>query len=485
MAGNPTADVQSTSESYRERLPHWRKVRDALEGEEQVKDRGVLYLPRPRGMKKQDYDNYLQRATFYGVADRTLRGLTGLVFRVRPTVLLPPALEPLRNRATSEGFTMMQMIREASQEVLSLGRYGMLVDMSVEPTFSGLPYVATYKAEDIFRWEEWTTGGARRLVRVVVREEPETRDDRTRTILRELFLDEDGFYRQRVFEEIEPEVDTRSAIPTRSDDPEIIAGSFQKVAEFAPTVRGRRIAFIPFWFLNVFDTRPRPTKPPMLDLVNTNLAHYRNAADYEQSLFMTSQPTPYVFGIAKEDVPKAIGAGTIWHSESREVKVGFLEFMGNGIDSIRQAMMDKEERMAAQGARLIKDVERPNVTAETTRLQTRSETSVMTASVQTIEDAVGAALRFAAEWAGESPDEVEVSMNQDFVETRLQPDELQALVVGWQAGAYSRRTLHENLQAGEIVPTDRSVEDELEMIESEGDVAPPPAGGPPPFPAEE
>lgn len=488
----PAADVTETSAGYERRIRQWRKVRDAIEGEERIKDRGTLYLPKPRGMHRTDYANYVERGNFYGVADRTLRGLTGLVFRVDPVLELPDKLEPLRGSMTSEGFTANQVLREGVREILSLGRYGVLVDMAAAPSATGLPYLATYKAEDIFRWEERTIDGQRKLVRVVVREEEETSDEETRVILRELAI-EDGVYVQRVFEEVETERDGRSTAQiSRNEDTDFISGQFQQVGEdVIPRVQGRPFSDIPFWFVNVYDLRPRTDKPPMLDLVHVNLAHWRNSCDYEHGLYLTGNPTPFVFGIPKQDKPKAIGAGTIWHSENKDVKAGFLEFTGQGLEPLRQGMRDKEDRMAELGARVIKDVERDNVTAETTRLQTRAETSILVAGVDSVTEAFQKALEFAAFWAGADQSEVSLGLNSDFIETRLGPEELKALVASWQTGAISRQTLHEQLQEGEIIPPDRSLDQELEFIEQEGDgmgapaARPPVPGAPPPAPEPE
>lgn len=465
-------DITRTSEGYRQRIRQWRKVRDSLEGEERIKANGILYLPRPRGMKPIDYTNYVERASFYAVSERTLRGLCGLVFRVNPVVDLPEAIEPLSEFATPEGFTMNQLVREAVQEVLSIGRYGILVDMNVDPELENVPYLATYKAEDITRWEERTEKARRKLVRVIVREESETADEETTRFLRELFIDVDGVYRQRIYQEVEPEsqhvtVTTFGGVFDPLDD--IISGNYELKETLTPTKKGQPMREIPFWFVNVFDGRPRTVKPPFLDMVNMNIAHYRNSADYEQSLFMTSQPTPFIFGIPKQDVPKGIGASTLWHSENRDVKAGFIEFTGPGIESLERALRHKEDRMAAIGARVIMEVERAdNVTAETTRLQTRAETSVLVGGVDTVEEQFTAALKFAADWASSKSDDVNFDLNSDFIETRLSPQEITALVMAWQQGAFSRRTLHENLQRGEIIPPDRTLEDEKELQGDEG-----------------
>jgi len=44
---------------------------------------------------------------------------------------------------------------------------------------------------------------------------------------------------------------------------------------------------------------------------------------------------------------------------------------------------------------------------------------------------------------------------------------LDALVRSWQGGAISRLTLHENLQKGELIPMQRTAEEEQELVEAD------------------
>ncbi len=465
-----TTDITVTSDGWRQNILRWTKVRDVLSDEDQVRDRGTTYLPKPRGMKDQDYLNYAKRANFYGIAERTLRGLTGLVFRIAPVFTPPPALEHLTEEATVEGYSMDQALEEAISEVLSIGRYGILTDL---PAGSEKPVFATYLAEDIIDWAESFTPGKRTLTRVVVREEPDTSGEKDMLIIRELLLDENGEYVQHIWKAEDTQSRTTSSarafhrpLTVRQFN---IQGDYEIKETFRPLRRGVPMTEIPFVFINVRDLRPRPVKPPMLDMANVNLALWRNSADYEQSLFMTGQPTAYLFGVPKEDAPKAIGASTMWTSQARDVKVGYLEFNGHGLGPLRTAMLDKKADMSNLGARLINEAAADNVTAETTRLQGRSDTSVLVSAVNSVAKGFTKSLGFATAWttAAKNPDPVGVTLNSDFIETRMSPEELEKIVTTWQAGAISRDTMHSNLQRGEIVAPDRTVEDEAALIEEE------------------
>lgn len=472
-----TIDITDTSPGYEKRIGQWTKVRDVLEGEDQIKFRENLYLPRPRGMKKVDFANYLQRSNFYAVSDRTLRGLVGLVFRVDPVINLPPRMARIEEFASPEGYDLDQLIREALREVLSLGRYGLLVDLPEEDDAEAdsAPFFATWKAEEIFRWEEKVNPktGIREVTRVVVMEEPTVAENKEETLLREMYIDpDDGIYKIQKWVQVETETSSYKTNRTAAGitSSYFISGSFQRMGEpIVPKRYTTPLRKIPFIFINPYDLRARADKPPMLDLSNVNLAHYRNSADYETALHMIGSPTPYVFGIKDTDVPKTIGPFQIWHGQSKDVRVGMLEYTGQGVATIRLAMRDKEDRMAVLGARLIRSdgAERENVTAETTRLEAREETSVLLSAANTVQKAFTRAARFAALWVGVNPDAVEIRLNQDFIETRLAPQEITALVAAWQAKALSEETLHFNLQRGEIVQPGRDLEEERKAIEEQ------------------
>ncbi len=467
-------DITEESEEYEERLPQWRKVRDAMAGEDRIKERGTEYLPKPSGMKDpRKFTAYKNRSSFYDVADRTLSGLEGLVFRVEPVVKVPKVLEPMLKDVTPAGVPIQVMLHEAVREVASMGRYGQLVDLPRGPSLSALPRISTYLAEDILRWEEQIVDGSRKPVRVVLREEATVAGSQRTERLVELFLDPaDGFYTMQHWKQKETET-TSSRNTPRSDRvvEEQVSGDFDKDGDpIKPQMAGKKLEDIPFTFINTTHLRPRTEKPPFIPMVNMALAHYRNSADYENALFMACQPQPWAVGVTAEERPRAIGTGGVWFSSNKDAKFGMLEVTGQSIPNQRQAMQDKETRMAILGALLIQEDRQPsNVTAETTRLQTRSQTSVLINTVDSVAAGTERSLRLAAAWMGADPDEVSVGFSKDFIETRLSSDELTALVAGWQGGAYSRHTLHENLQAGEIIPATRSLDDERAMQEEDDD----------------
>ena len=50
----------------------WSILRDTYQGERQVKDGGIGYLPHPSGMDDNEYQLYLENATYYNMVNRTI-----------------------------------------------------------------------------------------------------------------------------------------------------------------------------------------------------------------------------------------------------------------------------------------------------------------------------------------------------------------------------------------------------------------------------
>lgn len=457
--------IRADHATLHDRADQWKYVRDCMEGEFRIKKKGVTYLPRPSAMLAEEgdadpYTAYVKRAQFYNVVARTVRGLVGMVFRIEPTFKVPEVLEERIQALTPGGATIWTYARRVTRELLSIGRHGILLDLPRDADHSGVPHMAPFDAEDILYWEERVEDGRRHVVLVDLREgierTPIEKDGKTveedQDKVLQLAINTEGFYEQRRF----------LRAPGTYGTP---AGAVIEDVQ----IRGAQLTEIPFHFVNPFDLDPAVEVPPSFDLVVTNLAHYRNSADYEHSLFLTAMPTPGFSGVSEEEEDKigALGPGALICLRAPEAKGWMLEFQGAGIDAIRQAMIDKEQRMAALGARMIREQKRAAETAEKARLDAQDETSLAISIIRTIEDAFTKVLKQMAEWAAADLDEVEVNFNKEFIELRMSPQELTAHVAAWQQGAFSEDVLWSNLQRGKVAPATRTLEEDREIREEE------------------
>jgi hypothetical protein len=462
--------VNTPHPGYAKRLRQWKRIRDAIEGEDAVKAAGTEYVPMPRGMRKKPhlYQDYLARGSWFGATERTVLGLTGSICRRDPAVQVPKGLEPLLKDFTREGVPFPVFARGGLTEQISLGRVGFLLDRPPK-ILNGPIYARQYDAESMISWRTATINGVEVNTRIILEERSEEAgDDEFDTAevcrYRVLDLDEQGLYRQRLFEEAE--------------------GKYVQTDVIEPKPSRSRLTYIPFVFVGVDSLSARIQKSPILDLVNVNYSHFRNSVSLEHGRYMTSLPQYYVIG-EKLKGPLIAGAGEVWNFErpKTEVEVDILEYKGEGLGSLERADAEKREMMAALGARLLEPRKKAAETAEAKNIENAGETSILATLAGTASRGFERLLRWAAEWQGENPDEVSVKVNTDFVESRMTPEELREQVAAWQAGALPTETLGYNLKQGEVLPPDMTVEEYVAQVEAEKERKAALAPQPPPLPS--
>lgn len=440
----------------------WKVMRDCAAGEDDVKDAGERYLPmksatkamKDLALQSASYLAYRDRAEFPELVSPTIRGSAGLICDKELAVELPTQMEYLLEDCTGDGTTLAQFHRRLVTEQLTTGRYGILPGLRTngEP---GQFCLTGYTAERIINWDKDDSG----VVDYVVLDESEQARNKESNVWSrqekylECQLDEAGNYvaiRYLGKEPLEPE------------------------AALKPDLQG--LKKVPFVFADTSDLTAEPDDVPMYGLAKLSLRIYRLDADYVQGLHMTSEPTPYVTGftdpadaIKQGQVPTTIGASVLWILPENAT-AGFLEFSGPGLAAQATAITNALERAAMYGAQLFSDQSKTAESGESRKLRMRGQRSLLRNIASVAAAAIEKALRNIAEWAGLDPDKVVVKPNLEFEDYTPTAQEITALVQGWQSGAYSKKTLFENLQRASMIPAERKFEEEQELIDDESPV---------------
>ena len=143
-----------------------------------------------------------------------------------------------------------------------------------------------------------------------------------------------------------------------------------------------------------------------------------------------------------------------------------MEFTGQGLGALREVKNDKEELMARLGARMLEDQKKVAEATETLKLRASGENGALSTVAKTASDGIEVVLKWVAEWSGYSGD-IKFELNTDFISMRLDSRELLALMQTWQGGGISQETFLDNLKRGEILPQDRTLEEEKALLDSE------------------
>jgi hypothetical protein len=457
--------VDSQHADFSAALARWERARDAAAGQDAVHAKGARYLPKLAEQTDTEYDGYKCRALYYNATGRTVDGLTGLVFRREPAVEIPDALDYLREDIDTCGTPLLAFSEKVVDELLTVGRLGLLVDypplqtartQAEEKAAGGRPYIKTYCAESIINWRVQRVGNRNMLTLAVLKEQAEERDDdytvKMADTWRVLRL-ADGVYTQELWRKN----------PNKQDEFILVDGY-----PVTPLMGGKPMDFIPLLICGPMGVDACVQKPPILDLADVNISHYRTTADYEHGLHFTGLPTPIVTGHQFSDGETfALGSTTVKGFPNPDARATFLEFQGTGLTQLSKRLDEKEAMMAALGARMLAAEKRAAEAAETAAIHRAGENSVLGSLANAASAAISKALNWCLQWAGVQA-EAKVELNTDYLPTGLSAQEVTALVAAWQAGAISHRTLHDNLLRGEVARQGVDFDEEKSEIESEG-----------------
>lgn len=465
--------VSSIRKELRERLKQYELIEDCLAGEQQVKHRQTKYLPMPNAADKSPenmarYQSYLTRAVFFNVAQRTQFGLRGQVFLRDPLIELPSLLEPMTEDATGSGVTLQQLAQDGVDKVLAFGRAGIYVDYpnmtnengeAVEASIAQVetgevkPMLKLIPAKHVINWRTFKRGARTLLSLVVFEEEYDEEDDgfETKTgkqwrVLRLV----NGEYVIEIYRDKMGQAPVQRYIPKDSN-----GQSFDEIA---------------FQFIGSVNNEATIDPPPMYDLCAINIAHYRNSADYEDSVYQVGQPTFWFSGLTQKWLDDTM------KGEIRLGAAGGIPLPVDGAAGIlqaepntlaKEAMDQKEAQMLALGAKLV-EASQVQRTATEADYDNVSETSILSTVAKNVGSAFQWALKYAARFVGQDSSELAFELNTEFDLVNLSPEERKTLIAEYNATGITWTEWRDSLRrAGIASLTDEEAKAETEKEEAQ------------------
>jgi hypothetical protein len=452
--------LDTTNPQYDKWQPIWKKCRDAIDGQEWVHEGGETYLPNPAQWDATLYKAYKLRATYFNACGRTLDGMTGLIFRKKPELVYPAALEPIVNDIDMAGSDIMAFAEQLVDELGRVSRVGILIDYPSTQTIGltvaeaqtlGLrPYATIYKTESILDWRFERINNKQMLSMVKLKECKEVQTGEfqyeTKDIIRVLDLFE-GRYRVRVYEQ---------------------AGNKEWVltSEIYPLMNNAPIREIPFVFDSVNGLDSDVKKPLLLDLVNMNLSHYRLMADYKHGLLFTGLPTPVFWGAQLVDDDKInLGSTEALVFSDPSGHAEYLEFQGQGLSALKEAINTEVELMSALGSRMLSPEKRAVESGEAAAIHRSAENAVLASLAHSASSALTRTLQWLAMWARAS-EEVSVTLNTDFMPKEMDANMFRELTNAYLTGAISYNTYFFKLKEGEVIREEVQEEEEQDRLET-------------------
>jgi hypothetical protein len=447
--------VTTKHPSYDKAALKWAKLRDCIEGEDEIHDEGEKYLPAlsPR-QKPASYEAYKSRARFWNATKRTLAGWRGAVFRRPPVETVPEDIKPLLADITLSAVPFPDFCGQTLDEVLSSGRCGILVDH--QKSTEGRPYLTLFLAEEIINWATTIEDGVHKLSLVVLaycvqRQSADGFGVEEVTEIRELRM-KDGVYIQRIWRE-EGEKENRK----------------WGYEEIIPKARAQSLDAIPFVFIGPESLSPKIQASPLYEIATVNVHHYKRSADLCHALHYVALPIYYSINeeIDENAGPVEMGPGTMQQFQGENCQVGIMEPAGSGLDAVRQDMLDMKDEISSLGAAAITPPLRMAESAQALENKQNEQSAPLVKTVDVVSDGLTEALQWLVWWHGGDETTVKVRLNKAFANTRLSPQDIQALSAALQSGAITAEHYAFLLEQAESLPPDLDYKAYAEQLKQE------------------
>ena len=438
--GNVT-QVNDPNSSWVNMEPHWGLIESLLGGTFKIRKGHRKFLPQEPRELDEAYDNRLQRSVLAPYYVRLERMLAGML--TRKPVRLDDVSDVIREQLFDvdlQGNDLQTWLFQTSRICIRYGHVGVLVDAPASGE-NGRPYWVSYTPRDILGWRTELKDGKQQL---------------TQLRLQEKIVVPDGLYGEKQVEQVR--VLTPGAFEIHQKNQQ---GDFKIVDE------GRTsLSEIPFSVAYSNRMGVLESIPPLADIAELNLQHYQVQSDLSNQLHISAVPMLAIFGFPQSAEEISAGPGEAM-ALPEGASAQYIEPAGNSYD----AQFRRLEQIASQinelGLAAVLGSKLVGETAEAKRIDRSQGDSTMMVVAQQMQDMIDNCLRFHAEYMQE-PNAGSSLVNRDFMGSRLEPLEIQALLQLYTAGTITQETLLLQLEAGEVLGDNFDVENELEATQNGG-----------------
>ena len=445
--------VKKRNKSFLHRLPDWVLVRACAEGQRQIKNGKIKYLPLPSSdvtVDSYDYTSYIARASFANFVGRTQEALVGLAFAEKP--LYNSAewgnAEYIVDNADGAGTELTQHIKQTLGDVVLTGRGGLLVDYPNTANVNASPikpasYITYYPAESILDWEVENVNGTKRVQFVLLRERRPDVNELTDlgeglNQFRYLHINADGFVEGVLLDKRGVQIGEKY---------DVVAG-------------GERLTELPFFFVsanntltssNIFDA----PVPPLLKIANLNVTHYQTDAEMRLGMHYHANPQPFITGATPafikkyETEPMRIGTAEILlFEQGTTFGLAQAQFSATPFHDELNRLRDSIVEM---GGRLVTTQTGGAESTETVRLRESGDLSIMASIINSVSDAYESAVELVGRFMGTGEIVVEITLQTELLKRTPDGALLGALQTAMSNGVVGVGTLRNYLRNTGII----------------------------------
>ena len=432
--------VQDANTAWYAQEPHWILIEDLLQGTYGMRRKHRRYLPQEPRELDESYDNRLARSVCPPFYQRLERMLAGML--TRKPVRLDDTADVIREQLFDvdlQGNDLNVWTYETTRKMVRYGHVGVLVDA---PADGGRPYWVTYTPRQILGWRA---------------EQQEGRQVLTQLRLAETVTVPDGEFGEKAVEQIRVLTPGEFQLHQKQDN-----GDFKVVDE------GRTsLSEIPFSVAYAQRHGFMESRPPLEDIAELNLKAYQIQSDLDNQLHISAVPMLAFYGFpsAAEEVSAGPGEAIAFPADGR---AEYIEPAGRSFDYQFRRLEQLALQINELGLSAVLGQKLSAETAEAKRIDRSQGDSTMMVIAQNVQDMIDNCLQFHAQYIGNNTSPGSSYVNRDFLGTRLEPQEIQALLQLYTAGTITQETLLRELAEGYVLGDDFNVDEELEATANAG-----------------
>ena len=365
--------------------------------------------------------------------------LAGMLTR-KPVRLsdVPDVIEEQLFNVDLEGNNLTNFVYNISRLCIRYGHVGVLVDA---PANGGRPYWIPYTPRDIIGWRTEVKDGQREL---------------TQLRLMERIVRPKGQYGEETVEQIRVLEPNSFRLFQRNND-----GDFKQVDEGTTS-----LDFIPFSVAYSNKVGIYESRPPLEDIAELNIKSYQIQSDYDNQLHISAVPMLAFFGF-----PAAAEEVSAGPSEALSLPEGssasYIEPNGNSFNAQKDRIDKLEYQINELGLAAILGQKMSAETAQSQRIQRSQGDSTLMVLSQQIQDLLDNCLKFHAAFLKQSVAGTSF-VNRDFVDTSLEPAQVDNLLKIFAQGVIDQEELLKKLVEGEVLSEDFDVEEMLDKTQMGG-----------------
>ena len=462
--------LNAKDNKYLEQLTLWREVRAAIAGKPEVL-KIISCLPGPQyktftahnDMSTEQYkqaqrcnennrlrvQSYWSRGRFFPATGRTFQTLSGMLWAKEPEADINNRLSYLEANADGCGNGIREVAQKVSAELLTTGRYAILVDMPPAPAD------ANGNATSLTPAQMDSGEYSPKFIKYEAERIPCVRINGNGRSVDEVRLIECHSVKKDEFEWEEKEYIRRLIIIDGVYHNQLWNDKNEMISDVKPRANGKFLTEILIQFFGADNNSTEYSRIPLYDLSNANLGHFVLDCDNRDNLHFHGQGMTNVFvedgDSFAENNPNGLDVGAKGRNQfGHNDKVEILQLEATG--AIPAEMLRDEDRMVMAGAQIVIN-NNTNETLGAKRIDANANMSSLKCMSYNITDGFKQLLSWVSMFYGITQEST-YKINSDFVTDDLSPEMIKTHMELVQGGLLPAITLNETARKAELTKLD-------------------------------